>query len=150
MRAAPGEHGHRWQMVTVWVQGPLLSGRFGDEDEAQLPAQTTAASNGGWAVGQKGLPWVDCKLSVIGSSAVSSGFGGVKGLQCKPLTALSQPGEQRLRELRQEGAEIPPGTIENWLEKRAKRLSVAQSNRYHGWGWDGNGVGDGASGQVWR
>ncbi|XP_015150333.1 zinc finger matrin-type protein 5 isoform X2 [Gallus gallus] len=37
-------------------------------------------------------------------------------------------GEQRLRELRQEGAEIPPGTIENWLEKRAKRLSVAQSN----------------------
>ncbi|XP_042685054.1 zinc finger matrin-type protein 5 isoform X3 [Centrocercus urophasianus] len=37
-------------------------------------------------------------------------------------------GEQRLRELRQEGAEIPPGTIEIWLEKRAKRLSAAQSN----------------------
>ncbi|XP_052545725.1 zinc finger matrin-type protein 5 isoform X4 [Tympanuchus pallidicinctus] len=37
-------------------------------------------------------------------------------------------GEQRLRELRQEGAEIPPGTIEIWLEKRAKRLSTAQSN----------------------
>lgn len=67
---------------------------------------------------------------------MSNGFGGVKRWQCKPLTALSQPGEQRLRELRQEGAEIPPGTIEIWLEKRAKRLSAAQSNRYHG-GWDG-------------
>ncbi|OXB76447.1 UNVERIFIED_CONTAM: hypothetical protein H355_014162 [Colinus virginianus] len=38
-------------------------------------------------------------------------------------------GEQRLRELQQEGAEIPPGAIKNWLEKRAKRLSTAQSNR---------------------
>lgn len=95
MRAAPGEHGHRWQMVTGWDQGPLLSGRFGDEDEAQLPAQSTAASNGGWAVGQKGLPWVDCKLSVIGSSAVSSEFGGVKGLQCKPLnSSLSTRGAE--------------------------------------------------------
>uniref|UniRef100_A0A8B9NG43 Zinc finger matrin-type protein 5 n=1 Tax=Accipiter nisus TaxID=211598 RepID=A0A8B9NG43_9AVES len=39
-------------------------------------------------------------------------------------------GEQRSKELRQEGADIPPGTIEDWLEKRAKRLSAAQSNRY--------------------
>ncbi|XP_072207447.1 zinc finger matrin-type protein 5 isoform X1 [Excalfactoria chinensis] len=37
-------------------------------------------------------------------------------------------GEQRLRELQQEGAEIPPDIIENWLEKRAKRLSTIQSN----------------------
>ncbi|KAM6051091.1 zinc finger matrin-type protein 5 isoform 1-T4 [Theristicus caerulescens] len=37
-------------------------------------------------------------------------------------------GEQRLKELRQEGADVPPGTIEDWLEKRAKRLSAAQSN----------------------
>ncbi|XP_075023297.1 zinc finger matrin-type protein 5 isoform X1 [Calonectris borealis] len=39
-------------------------------------------------------------------------------------------GEQRLKELRQEGADVPPGTIEDWLEKRAKRLSAAQSNRH--------------------
>ncbi|XP_015733921.1 zinc finger matrin-type protein 5 isoform X2 [Coturnix japonica] len=38
-------------------------------------------------------------------------------------------GEQRLRELQQEGAEIPPDAIEIWLEKRAKRLSTVQSNR---------------------
>ncbi|KAM9281240.1 zinc finger matrin-type protein 5 isoform 2-T7 [Morus bassanus] len=38
-------------------------------------------------------------------------------------------GEQRLKELRQEGADVPLGTIEDWLEKRAKRLSAAQSNR---------------------
>ncbi|XP_039242919.1 zinc finger matrin-type protein 5 isoform X1 [Pipra filicauda] len=37
-------------------------------------------------------------------------------------------GEKRLKELRQEGADIPPGTIEDWLEKRAQRLSAAQSN----------------------
>ncbi|NXX51154.1 ZMAT5 protein, partial [Tricholaema leucomelas] len=36
-------------------------------------------------------------------------------------------GEQRLKELQQEGADVPPGTIEDWLEKRAKRLSTAQS-----------------------
>ncbi|KAM4648883.1 zinc finger matrin-type protein 5 isoform 3-T5 [Amazona ochrocephala] len=39
-------------------------------------------------------------------------------------------GEQRSKELQQEGADVPPGTIEDWLEKRAKRLSAAQSNRY--------------------
>uniref|UniRef100_A0A8B9C7X4 Zinc finger matrin-type protein 5 n=1 Tax=Anser brachyrhynchus TaxID=132585 RepID=A0A8B9C7X4_9AVES len=43
-------------------------------------------------------------------------------------------GEQRLKELRQEGADVPLGTIEDWLEKRAKRLSAAQSNRYRGLG----------------
>ncbi|XP_062483813.1 zinc finger matrin-type protein 5 isoform X1 [Pezoporus occidentalis] len=37
-------------------------------------------------------------------------------------------GEQRSKELQQEGADVPPGTIEDWLEKRAKRLSAAQSN----------------------
>ncbi|NXT49399.1 ZMAT5 protein, partial [Pluvianellus socialis] len=42
--------------------------------------------------------------------------------------SLSQPGEQRSKELRQEGADVPPGTIEEWLEKRAKRRSAAQSN----------------------
>lgn len=67
---------------------------------------------------------------------MSSGFNGLKGLQREGLIALSlslslsQPGEQRSKELRQEGADIPPGTIEDWLEKRAKRLSAAQSNRY--------------------
>ena len=35
-----------------------------------------------------------------------------------------------MKELRQEGADVPPGTVEDWLEKRAKRLSAAQSNRY--------------------
>ncbi|XP_074463209.1 zinc finger matrin-type protein 5 isoform X1 [Larus michahellis] len=39
-------------------------------------------------------------------------------------------GEQRSKELQQEGADVPPGTIEDWLEKRAKRLSAAQSNRF--------------------
>ncbi|XP_076209013.1 zinc finger matrin-type protein 5 isoform X1 [Aptenodytes patagonicus] len=39
-------------------------------------------------------------------------------------------GEQRSKELRQEGADVLPGTIEDWLEKRAKRLSAAQNNRY--------------------
>lgn len=39
-----------------------------------------------------------------------------------------------MRELQQEGAEIPPDAIEIWLEKRAKRLSTVQSNRYHSWG----------------
>ncbi|XP_010017810.1 PREDICTED: zinc finger matrin-type protein 5-like, partial [Nestor notabilis] len=54
---------------------------------------------------------------------------GVKGLQQECLTAsVSQPGEQRSKELRQEGADVPPGTIEDWLEKRAKRLTAAQSN----------------------
>ncbi|KAM6317830.1 zinc finger matrin-type protein 5 isoform 7-T8 [Podargus strigoides] len=38
-------------------------------------------------------------------------------------------GELRSKELWQEGADVPPGTIEDWLEKRAKRLSMAQSNR---------------------
>ncbi|XP_068767842.1 zinc finger matrin-type protein 5 isoform X2 [Struthio camelus] len=38
-------------------------------------------------------------------------------------------GEQRSKELRQEGADVPPGTIEDWLEKRAKRLSAAQNSR---------------------
>ncbi|XP_057242336.1 zinc finger matrin-type protein 5 isoform X2 [Malurus melanocephalus] len=37
-------------------------------------------------------------------------------------------GEKRLKELQREGADIPPGTIEDWLDKRAQRLSVAQSN----------------------
>ncbi|KAM6111741.1 zinc finger matrin-type protein 5 [Pterocles gutturalis] len=37
-------------------------------------------------------------------------------------------GEQRSKELQQEGADIPPGTIEDWLERRAKRLSATQSN----------------------
>ncbi|KAM4648879.1 zinc finger matrin-type protein 5 isoform 1-T3 [Amazona ochrocephala] len=53
-------------------------------------------------------------------------------------------GEQRSKELQQEGADVPPGTIEDWLEKRAKRLSAAQSNRdllagylagSHGWSY---------------
>lgn len=70
MRAAPGERGHRWQMVSEWDQGPLLPGSFGDEDEgvAQLPARARAASDGGWAVGQSGLP-LDCELSMIRDSA---------------------------------------------------------------------------------
>lgn len=68
---------------------------------------------------------------------MSGGFNGVKGLQSEYLIALflSQPGEQRSKELQQEGADVPPGTIEDWLEKRAKRLSAAQSNRY---GWPGS------------
>ncbi|NWH41249.1 ZMAT5 protein, partial [Chloropsis hardwickii] len=37
-------------------------------------------------------------------------------------------GEKRLKELQREGADIPPGTIEDWLDKRAQRLSTAQSN----------------------
>lgn len=43
-------------------------------------------------------------------------------------------GEKRLKELQREGADIPPGTIEDWLDKRAQRLSAAQSNRYWGLG----------------
>ncbi|KAM6317825.1 zinc finger matrin-type protein 5 isoform 2-T3 [Podargus strigoides] len=39
-------------------------------------------------------------------------------------------GELRSKELWQEGADVPPGTIEDWLEKRAKRLSMAQSNSF--------------------
>ncbi|XP_040432759.1 zinc finger matrin-type protein 5 isoform X3 [Anser cygnoides] len=46
----------------------------------------------------------------------------------KPCRKFLQTGEQRLKELRQEGADVPLGTIEDWLEKRAKRLSAAQSN----------------------
>ncbi|KAM4891082.1 zinc finger matrin-type protein 5 isoform 2-T7 [Sylvia borin] len=41
-------------------------------------------------------------------------------------------GEKRLKELQREGADIPPGTIEDWLDKRAQRLSAAQSNRQDG------------------
>ncbi|XP_066055890.1 zinc finger matrin-type protein 5 isoform X3 [Chamaea fasciata] len=37
-------------------------------------------------------------------------------------------GEKRLKELQREGADIPPGTIEDWLDKRAQRLNAAQSN----------------------
>uniref|UniRef100_A0A8C3NIU3 Zinc finger matrin-type protein 5 n=1 Tax=Geospiza parvula TaxID=87175 RepID=A0A8C3NIU3_GEOPR len=37
-------------------------------------------------------------------------------------------GEKRLKELQREGADIPPGTIEDWLDKRAQRLSAAQSS----------------------
>ncbi|NWW65736.1 ZMAT5 protein, partial [Ifrita kowaldi] len=37
-------------------------------------------------------------------------------------------GEKRLKELQREGADILPGTIEDWLDKRAQRLSAAQSN----------------------
>lgn len=58
----------------------------------------------------------------------------MRGARGKHLTALSRAGEQRLKELRQEGADVPLGTIEDWLEKRAKRLSAAQSNRYRGLG----------------
>uniref|UniRef100_A0A8C6YM97 Zinc finger matrin-type protein 5 n=1 Tax=Nothoprocta perdicaria TaxID=30464 RepID=A0A8C6YM97_NOTPE len=52
------------------------------------------------------------------------------GLPGECLITLSQLGEQQLKELRQEGADVPLGTIEDWLEKRAKRLSAAQNNRY--------------------
>ncbi|XP_019362269.1 PREDICTED: zinc finger matrin-type protein 5 isoform X1 [Gavialis gangeticus] len=36
--------------------------------------------------------------------------------------------ERRSKEQQQEGADVPVGTIKEWLEKRAKRLSLAQSN----------------------
>ncbi|RLV97813.1 hypothetical protein DV515_00011468 [Chloebia gouldiae] len=36
--------------------------------------------------------------------------------------------EKRLKELQREGADIPPGTIEDWLDKRAQRLSAARSS----------------------
>ncbi|XP_043353907.1 zinc finger matrin-type protein 5 isoform X2 [Dermochelys coriacea] len=36
---------------------------------------------------------------------------------------------QEERRSKEEGAEVPAGTVEDWLEKRAKRLSFAQSNR---------------------
>lgn len=52
------------------------------------------------------------------------------------LKPFSQAGEKRLKELQREGADIPPGTIEDWLDKRAQRLSAAQSNRY----WGSSGV----------
>ncbi|XP_073169190.1 zinc finger matrin-type protein 5 isoform X2 [Lepidochelys kempii] len=35
---------------------------------------------------------------------------------------------QEERRPKEEGAEVPAGTVEDWLEKRAKRLSFAQSN----------------------
>uniref|UniRef100_A0A8C8REX4 Zinc finger matrin-type protein 5 n=1 Tax=Pelusios castaneus TaxID=367368 RepID=A0A8C8REX4_9SAUR len=35
---------------------------------------------------------------------------------------------QEERRSKEEGADVPAGTIEDWLEKRAKRLSLAQSN----------------------
>uniref|UniRef100_A0A674H1T4 Zinc finger matrin-type protein 5 n=2 Tax=Telluraves TaxID=3073808 RepID=A0A674H1T4_TAEGU len=41
--------------------------------------------------------------------------------------------EKRLKELQREGADIPPGTIEDWLDKRAQRLSAAQSSRDSRW-----------------
>lgn len=65
------------------------------------------------------------------------GGNRARGARGEGLTALSQAGEQRLKELRQEGADVPLGTIEDWLEKRAKRLSAAQSNRYRGLGAGG-------------
>ncbi|RMC06055.1 hypothetical protein DUI87_17600 [Hirundo rustica rustica] len=45
------------------------------------------------------------------------------------LSAQVQAGEKRLKELQREGADIPPGAIEDWLDRRAQRLSAAQSNR---------------------
>uniref|UniRef100_A0A674J0X3 Uncharacterized protein n=1 Tax=Terrapene triunguis TaxID=2587831 RepID=A0A674J0X3_9SAUR len=41
------------------------------------------------------------------------------------LPSLPQTEERRSKE---EGAEVPAGTVEDWLEKRAKRVSLAQSN----------------------
>lgn len=42
---------------------------------------------------------------------------------------LPQTEERRSKD---EGADVPAGSVEDWLEKTAKRLSLAQSNRYVG------------------
>lgn len=47
-----------------------------------------------------------------------------------PLLPSLPSEERRSKEQRQEGADVPVGTVEEWLEKRAKRLRLAQSNRY--------------------
>ncbi|XP_063271602.1 zinc finger matrin-type protein 5 isoform X1 [Prinia subflava] len=54
-------------------------------------------------------------------------FSHMTEQELEKLSAQVQ-GEKRLKELQREGADIPPGTIEDWLEKRAQRLSAAQSN----------------------
>lgn len=85
---------------------------------------------------EQGVLWANGQLSAPKNCRVRSLGGGnrARGARGEGLTALSQAGEQRLKELRQEGADVPLGTIEDWLEKRAKRLSAAQSNRYRGLG----------------
>lgn len=50
-----------------------------------------------------------------------------------PLTGLCLPNpteERRAREWPLDVAELPEGNLEDWLEKRAKRLSSAPSSRY--------------------
>uniref|UniRef100_A0A8C6YL25 Zinc finger matrin-type protein 5 n=1 Tax=Nothoprocta perdicaria TaxID=30464 RepID=A0A8C6YL25_NOTPE len=48
-----------------------------------------------------------------------------------PNCRFSHMTEQDLEKLSaQVRADVPLGTIEDWLEKRAKRLSAAQNNRY--------------------
>lgn len=46
------------------------------------------------------------------------------------LVILSPAEERRAREWPLETAELPEGHLEDWLEKRAKRLSSAPSSRY--------------------
>lgn len=47
-----------------------------------------------------------------------------------PFVILSPTEERRAREWPLETAELPEGHLEDWLEKRAKRLSSAPSIRY--------------------
>lgn len=104
---------------------------------------------------EQGVLWANGQFSAPKNCRVRSLGGGnrARGARGEGLTALSQTGEQRLKELRQEGADVPLGTIEDWLEKRAKRLSAAQSNRYRGLGVSQRGgitpggLGDHAGGQ---
>lgn len=59
--------------------------------------------------------------------------GGVQERVDMPLTCLSLPiptEERRAREWPLDVVELPEGHLEDWLEKRAKRLSSAPSSRY--------------------
>lgn len=63
--------------------------------------------------------------------------GGIQAGVNLPLTCLYLPiptEERRAREWPLDTSELPEGHLEDWLEKRAKRLSSAPSSRYRPYG----------------
>lgn len=69
----------------------------------------------------QGLP----RIAALCKSEIQAN-GGV----ALPFVVLSPTEERRAREWPLETAELPEGHLEDWLEKRAKRLSSAPSIRY--------------------
>lgn len=56
--------------------------------------------------------------------------GGIQARVFLPICIPVPTEERRAREWPPDIAELPEGHLEDWLEKRAKRLSSAPSSRY--------------------